>query len=166
MGIPLQPVINIAQLTCEPFQQGSRYQSADAAVSELIGLTRIGAAYSEVPPGKSACPFHSHREEDEMFLILEGSGEYRFGDKTHRVKARDILGAPRGGPEFAHQITNTGTQALKYLTISSKAGTEICEYPDSGKFMIRSDAGQGASAMRFVGRLADQCDYWEDEEAT
>lgn len=166
METPSKPIVNIAELACVPFQRGARYQSADAGISELIGLTRVGAVYTEVPPGKSACPFHCHREEDEIFVILEGSGEYRFGDKTYPVKEQDVLGAPRGGPAFAHQISNTGLQTLKYLTISSRADTEICEYPDSGKFMLRSDPGTGTPALRFVGRLADQCDYWEDEETT
>ena len=43
-----------------------------------------------------------------MFVILEGEGIYRFGSKSYTVMAGDVLGAPRGGVEYAHKLTNTG----------------------------------------------------------
>ena len=49
-----------------------------------------------------------HHVEEEMFVILEGSGRYRFGESIYEVEAGDVLGAPCGGPEFAHKLTNTG----------------------------------------------------------
>ncbi len=54
---------------------------------------------------------------------------------------------------------------MKYLAISSKADTEICEYPDSGKFMVRKNSQTvGDSTFRFVGRAEDEKDYWDGEE--
>ena len=94
-----------------------------------------------------------------MFVILEGSGEYRFDDTKYNVEAGDVLGAPVGGPENAHQLVNTGTVTLKYLSISSKSAFDICEYPDSGKFMVRS--GQ----FRFIGREKETLDYWDGENS-
>ena len=115
----LNPVLSIKDLPLEPFEQGEYYASLDAGISDRLQLTQIGAAYCEVPPGKSACPFHVHHVEDEMFFILEGEGSYRFGDQTYAVRAGDVLGAPRGGPEYAHKLTNTGQGPLKYLAVSS-----------------------------------------------
>jgi uncharacterized cupin superfamily protein len=161
----MKPVIGLEELELEPFKHGEHFESLDAGISERLGLTQIGAGYCEVPPGKSSCPFHVHHVEDELFFILEGSGVYRFGDTKYPIKAGDVLGAPRGGPEFAHKIINTGRVPLKYLAISSKAETEVCEYPDSGKFLVSSrrssDAGRG---FRFIGRAGDSCDYWEGED--
>ena len=49
-----------------------------------IALARkLGYNLTVLPPGKAQCPFHSHRGEEEMFLILEGEGELRFGDQRH-----------------------------------------------------------------------------------
>ena len=162
----LNPVVSIHELALEPFAHGDHFESLDAGLSEQLGLTQIGAAYCEVPPGKSACPFHVHHVEDEMFIILEGNGVYRFGDSSYQIKPGDVLGAPRGGPEFAHKITNTGNTPLKYLAISSKADTEVCEYPDSGKFLVSSRRSLGRrNSLRFIGRLADSTDYWEGENS-
>lgn len=160
-----RPIINIADLDPKPFRQGKAYESVDAGISEAIGLTQIGAVYTEVPPGKSACPYHVHRIEDEMFFILEGNGEYRFGSEIYTVTAGDILGAPRGGRNFAHKLTNTGAGILRYLAISSKADAEVCEYPDSDKFMVRSRGmSQEIPAFRFVGKPGDEKNYWDGED--
>ncbi len=39
---------------------------------------------------------------------------------------------------MAHQIINTGTNAMRYLALSNVVEIETCEYPDSKKFMIGS----------------------------
>ena len=112
-----------------------------------MGLTELGATNSEVPPGKSGCPYHVHHGVDEMFVILEGQGRCRFGEATHEVRAGDVLGAPRCRAEFAHKLTNTGGAPLKYLAIYSVATNVVLEYPDSGKLMAVSDFGTDAEGF-------------------
>mgnify|MGYP000389169292 CR=1 FL=1 len=160
-----EPVIRLSDLTLEPFEHGERFRSMDAGLSERMALTQLGAGYCEVPPGKTGCPFHVHHVEDELFVVLSGSGEYRFGEAVHPVAAGDVLGAPRGGPEYAHQLINTGTETLRYLAISSKAVTDVCEYPDSDKFQIMSRRNAaGESSFRYVGRAHTHLDYFDGEE--
>jgi uncharacterized cupin superfamily protein len=36
-----------------------------------------------------------------MFLILEGEGELRFGDKRYPIRKHDVIACPPGGPEVA-----------------------------------------------------------------
>ena len=103
----MTPVAKLAKLPLKSFEQGCAYASSDAQVARGIGLTKLGATYTEVPPGKSSCPFHVHHVEEEMFVILAGKGRYRFGTTVYDVEAGDVLGAPCGGPEVAHKLTNT-----------------------------------------------------------
>ena len=78
----------------------------------------------------------------------------------------DVLGAPRGGVEYAHKLTNTGKGPLKYLSISTKSDIEVCEYPDSGKFMVQSSvAAGGAGKLRYIGREESSLDYWVGEDS-
>ena len=159
----MTPVAKLAKLPMKPFDRGRAYASSDAQVARGIGLTKLGATYTEVPPGKSSCPFHVHHVEEEMFVILEGKGRYRFGTTVYDVEAGDVLGAPCGGPEFAHKLTNTGPTTLKYLAISTKADTDVCEYPDSGKFAVGTRPKGDADGFRFIGRAVDPLDYWDGE---
>lgn len=162
----LNPVVTLSRLDMEHDSTGSVYESRDASVSRLLALTRLGCSYTEVPPGKSSCPFHVHHAEDEMFVLLEGEGEYRFGDMRHQVRAGDVLGAPVGGPEYAHQLFNTGDVPLKYLAISSKAEVDVCEYPDSGKYAVtsRKRTLAGKPYFRVNGRVENSLDYWDGED--
>ena len=158
--VEMDPVVRLSSLALTAFSRGG-YQRSLGEVATKVGLRQIGARYVEVPPGKSAWPCHVHHVVEEMFVILAGGGEYRFGERTWEVGAGDVLGAPRGGKEFAHKLTNTGSTTLKYLAISSKAVADICEYPDSGKFAAGSELPDGE--FLFIGRMEDQRDYWDGE---
>ena len=164
MEKPPKPVINPGRSKLDHWTKGSLYESRDIAFGQLLGLKNLGIGYSEVPPGKSGCPFHSHHVEEELFVILEGNGTYRFGETRHPVGPGDVLGAPAGGAETAHHLINTGEVPLKYLSISTMAATEICEYPDSGKFLAKTRKETGGPVeFRYTGRVESAVDYWEDE---
>jgi uncharacterized cupin superfamily protein len=161
-----KPVTNIADVTFRDFGKGEKFAAKVARIGPLIGSTGIGCTVTVVPAGKRAFPFHVHHVNHELFVILEGSGEYRFGDQTYPIKAGDVCAAPAGGPEAAHQIHNTGDGDLKYLSLSTMQGPEVVEYPDSGKFAVwsRYDWGNpAAGGIRYVGRASNSLDYWDGE---
>jgi uncharacterized cupin superfamily protein len=60
-----------------------------AISATIAGLKSLGFGYSEVAPGKSSCPFHNHHVEDEMFVMLEGEGTYRFGMRV--MPSRQVM---------------------------------------------------------------------------
>ena len=156
--------VNLSELKRDDWTQGEFYGGSDASFGAMIGLQQLGLSYNIVQPGKSGCPFHNHHVEDEAFIILSGNGDYRFGEQRISVGAGDVLGAPAGGPETAHQLINTGMVPLVYIGLSTMAKTEICEYPDSGKFMAKTRIGDAmVKRFSFVGRAQSAVDYWEGE---
>ena len=138
-----------------------RFDAAFAQLGEPLGLTTLGVNVTAVPPGKSAFPFHSHRANDELFLVLAGRGELRLGDQRHPVKVGDLIGCPAGDASTAHQLVNNGDAELRYLAVSSELDPEVCEYPDSGKIGVY--CGSGETGLRHLSRSADQVDYWLGE---
>ena len=162
-----RPVINLADIPLRDGGNGAAFKAKVGSFGPMIGSTGIGAMLHVVEPGEKAFPFHAHHQIHELFVILEGEGTYRFGKERYPIKAGDICAAPTGGPEVAHQIVNTGTVTLKYLGISTKAETEVVEYPDSGKFaaMSRFDwAKPEAGGIRYVGRAGNSLGYFDGEE--
>ena len=144
-----KPVINIADLELQTFTQGTRYEGADASFGKLVGLRGLGISYNEVPPGKSSCPFHNHHVEDELFIVLEGEGTYRFGDSTYPVKAGDFLSAPAGRAEVAHQLVNTGDRTLRYFCVANYMDTNVVELPELGVVRISSRVPGGPARLEF-----------------
>lgn len=162
------PVVSLADVPAFPNapENSTRFGAAIAPLSDKLGLRGLGAMYVTVEPGRRAFPFHNHLGNDEVFVILEGSGTYRFGDAEYPVKAGDVCAAPRGGPEVAHQLINTGDAPLRYLGLSTMNDPEVVEYPDSGKFAalaISPGSDFMHAHLRFVGRRDDSRDYFEGE---
>ena len=154
-------VINIDELELENFRKGEQYASRCRRLGPLLGAKDLGYSYDIVPPGKKACPFHSHRAEEEMFFIVRGTGLLRYGTETRKIRAGDVISCPVGGPETAHQIINDSQADLAYLSISTMMPAEVCEYPDSKK--IGAFGGAGDSRLRHMTGTDAAVDYWKDE---
>ncbi|GAA5174672.1 cupin domain-containing protein [Niveibacterium umoris] len=161
-----KPVVRLADVPLESFTHGERYADAYAAVGALLGLRHLGVSYDVIPPGKAICPFHNHYANDEFYVVLEGEGTYRFGDARYPVAAGDVMGAPAGGRDTAHHLINTGSVPLRVLVMSSMREPDVCEYPDSDKFLVmagKSPGAEGVATFRHVGRRGDAVDYWDGE---
>ena len=170
-----KPVINIDDIKMQAWPAGAslsgvtaeRYEAKMGFVGALIGAQKLGYNITAVPPGKSAFPFHNHHVNEEMFFVLQGAGEVRFGETTHPVRTGDFIACPPGGKEVAHKIVNTGTEELRYLAVSTKMTPEIVDYPDSGKFGILAEYPKGGDSkphrFAFVGREQESLAYWEGE---
>lgn len=157
MGVIDSRVVNVDDVALERFEQGGRFASDGARLGPLVGAKDLGYSYDVVPPGKCACPFHSHRAEEEMFFVVRGEGTLRYGGDTRKIRAGDVICCPTGGPETAHQIVNDSDAPLAYLSISTRMPAEVCEYPDSGK------VGAFGPGLRHMTRAGDAVDYWTDE---
>ena len=129
----MKPVVNLDEVAFDDIEDNGRYTSRRARFSDGIGARKLGYNLTVLPPGKVQCPFHSHHGEEEMFFILEGAGELRFGTERYPIRANDVIACPTGGAEVAHQIVNTGTVTMRYLAVSTRAELDVCEYPDLGK---------------------------------
>ena len=171
------PVINLSEVEFIDWGKGNERPGAGNApdkyvarlgyVAPKIGAQKLGYNITELPPGKAAFPSHSHRINEEMFFVLEGSGELRVGDKKYPVKQGDFIACPPGGPETAHQIYNNSSADLKYLAVSTMMSPEIAEYPDSGKtgvYHMRADADGKPDPWRYISRVdGSQTQYWDGE---
>lgn len=171
----MKPLINIHDLVLQPFpaamapkgQSTEKFEACMAMIAPQIGAQKLGYNLTAVPPGKRAFPLHNHHVNEEMFFILEGSGELLLGTESFPLRAGDVVACPPGGPERAHQIINTGGVELRYLAVSTKMQPEVVQYPNTGKFGVLADYGvdaQGrAKTLRYIGREDLGLDYWEGE---
>jgi uncharacterized cupin superfamily protein len=169
---PVKPVLNLAEVELRPFPApppatlADRYELRMGPIGPRIGAQKLGYNLTVLAPGKRGFPRHNHRVNEEMFFVLEGTGEVRIGDQRYPIRAGDVIACPPGGPETAHQITNTGASELRYLAVSTKLTPEIAEYPDSGKFGVLAEVpgpDGKPQQLRFLGRFDRSLGYWDDE---
>ena len=134
-----KPFVNLDEVAFTDIEENGYYTSKRAQFSAGLGARKLGYNLTELPPGKAQCPFHSHRAEEEMFLILEGEGELRYGAQRYRIRRHDVIACPAGDASTAHQIINTGSTTMRYLSLSNMSEIDVCEYPDSGKVGVHAD---------------------------
>jgi len=159
-----KPLVNVADVPLMDRGRGERFSVRWGRIGPAIGLTNLGFALHVVPPGKRAFPFHAHHVADELFFILSGTGEYRFGDQSFSVRQGDVLGAPAG--KTAHQLVNTGSEDLRYLGLSTIGSVDVVEYPDSKKFGVMAGVKDGnpkSASFAHLGRVGETLDYWDGE---
>ena len=137
------------------------YDSVGARLARGTAASKLGASIDVLEPGKRGCPYHLHHAQEEMFIILEGQGTLRVADEMLPIRTGDVLFIP-AGPDYPHQIINTSDAPLKYLSISTQEQPEICEYPDSGKFLAESVGKSGPNFDTLQTKQAS-VDYWHNE---
>jgi uncharacterized cupin superfamily protein len=147
--------------TRAPLYDGTR-SAGVVGLREGTAAQKLGASFDIVPPGKRSCPYHFHYAQEEMFVILEGEGTLRVAGEMVSIRAGDVIGIPPG-PEYPHQIINTSSAPLKYLSISTQEMPEICEYPDSGKYLAYSRTKGPLLEGGRMHRPDTDLDYWDGE---
>jgi len=140
----------------ERFLRAPLYDTETASMTKGTAAAGLGASFDIVAPGQMSCPYHFHHAEEEMFVILQGEGTLRVAGELVPIKAGDVITIP-AGPDYPHHIVNTSGASLHYLSISTMAEPEVCEYPDSGK------VGVFAPGLRLLQRREAGLDYWDGE---
>lgn len=160
------PILNIDDVELEAFGHGEKFSAQLGRIGPSIGSELLGCMLTIVPPGKRAFPHHNHHVNEELMVIFSGTGEYRFGIERHQVRAGDVIAAPPGGRDRAHQLINTGEDDLRYLCVSTMMKTEVVEYPDSNKIgaLTYANADDDMPVFRHRVIAAEPVDYWEGED--
>ncbi len=160
-ALAAQLIRNFNDASLEHQVRAPLYESLAARLGTGTAANKLGASIDTVPPGKRSCPYHFHHAQEEMFVILEGSGTLRVAGEMLPLRAGDVVFIPPG-PEYPHQIINTSDAALKYLSVSTRESPEICEYPDSDKYLAMAST-DGVSSFSAIQRPGTSVDYWDGE---
>jgi len=163
-------VVNLEEIGSQSQGQGGFALSRRRLGAEA-GNRALGCSHLEVPPGKTAFPFHFHSAFEEAIYVLEGNGTLRLGQDRVDVRAGDYIGIP-AGPQFSHALTNTGATPLRYLCMSAPATPatlDIVAYPDSRKIAFASGVDPvkgfraGTWVMKIIKEEQPPVGYYDDE---
>ena len=110
----------------------------------------------EIPPGKSAYPYHYHCKNEEVFYIVQGSGLLRTPEGERTVSSGDLLFFP-AEPGGAHKLTNHGETPLVYIDFDAVHDLDVAIYPDSHKI------GVWGKEINQLFCQEDEVDYFKGE---
>jgi uncharacterized cupin superfamily protein len=99
---------------------------------------RLGVAIIEIAPGARSTPPHAHTDEDEVFLVLRGSGISWQSSSSKDVRAYaigvdDMLLHPGSGD--AHTLI-AGDDGLTVLVVAEGSRTRLTWLPRAKQFWI------------------------------
>lgn len=96
--------------------EGRKYPAGRRTRNVVGGQSCIQAknfcmGFVTLEPRGGQVPWHNH-EQEEVYFILEGSGEMCIGDELNTVSSLQAVYIPAGA---YHQLTNIGEEPLKMI---------------------------------------------------
>jgi uncharacterized cupin superfamily protein len=137
-------------------ERDARHQTVGRIQRDLgraAGSTVTGVRHCHVLPGLLNAAPHCHSAEEEMFVVIGGSGELLLGDESIPVRAGHVISRP-AGTGVAHAL-RAGEEGMDVLMYGTREPNDIAYYPRSNKVFFRG--------IKLIGRI-ERLDYWDGEE--
>jgi uncharacterized cupin superfamily protein len=130
-------IVNLSDLPWTSWSSGERISVDIQDPARKLGSLLCGLRHYRLAPGKQATQLHRHHLQEEMYLILKGSGILRHGDREVPVEAGDFILYVAGDPA-PHTFLNKGHEPMEYLATGNRVSYEVCEYPEEGTVYVES----------------------------
>lgn len=102
------------------FKKVSVAEGARTELHDLLNLTGAEVSINALPAGASVPFVHSHKENEEIYAILEGEGYAVIDGENVALKAGDWV---RVSQSAKRQFFASAEKSLKYICIQVKANS-------------------------------------------
>jgi len=89
-------------------------------LKDRLGLTGMEVSLNQLPEGGSIPFYHTHRENEELYLFIGGKGQFQVDGQIFDVKEGTAV---RVAPEGERTLRNNGTGDLYFIVIQVQAGS-------------------------------------------
>jgi uncharacterized cupin superfamily protein len=111
------------------FENKIRAQMTD--IGRAIGSQTIGLTIQTVAPSHRSSRRHRHLFQEEILIVMAGTGTLLHGDTHLPVRPGDCFCYTPSDTEI-HSFENTGTTDLVIWAFGNRFPHEVCLYPDEG----------------------------------
>lgn len=150
-GTRPESIVKVRSLPASRTQRGRDglpYQQRH--IGQAVGSSNSGMRHLIIDPGAAGYPHHCHSAEEEILVVLGGSGELRLGEDRMPVQTGHVLLRPPS-TGIAHSFT-AGDDGLELLCWGTRVASDQCFYPDTNKVSLR-----GLGVVLEVNPVS----YWE-----
>ena len=95
----------------------SRPPVAKRFLKNELGLTSMEISLNHMKPGDGMPFVHRHRENEEVYLFLDGAGEFQADGELHPIQPGSCF---RCAPAVGRAWRNTGSTPLVFVVIQAK----------------------------------------------
>ena len=89
-------------------------------VKDATGATSCEISFGTLPTGGEVPFFHSHRENEENYIILSGEGRFQVNDEAFDIAEGSVI---RVSTNCDRNIKCTSEEPLTYVCIQAKEGS-------------------------------------------
>lgn len=101
---------------------------------DVLGMSGMEVSLGSLPPG-GAIPFlHAHKQNEELYLVLSGTGEMQVDGSVIPLQAGSAV---RVAPEGVRSWRATGSEPMAYMVIQAQAGSLQQATTDDGVVLDR-----------------------------
>lgn len=105
-------------------------------VKDAIGSTSCEISFGTLPTGVAVPFYHSHKENEEHYIVLSGAGRFQVDDDAFDIAAGSVV---RVSTNCDRNLKCTSEEPMTYICIQAKEGSlgnytqsdaEITEHED------------------------------------
>jgi mannose-6-phosphate isomerase-like protein (cupin superfamily) len=111
-----------------PKQKATR--SGKLFLRDPLKLTGTQISLTKLPAGESVPFFHKHRQNEEVYIFVGGTGQMQLNDEVFEVREGTVA---RVDPATARIWRNNGTEDLYCVVIQARANSLEQETFDDGE---------------------------------
>lgn len=98
---------------------------------QALGLTGAEVSINTLPAGGSVPFVHSHQENEEIYIIMEGKGTLKIDEESVEVKKGDVIKiSPKGKRQFFASMD----EGISYACIQVKENS-LTQYTENDAVM-------------------------------
>lgn len=109
--------------------------AVDLNLGDVVGSLETGLSHMTLPPGAEGYPPHCHGAEEELFVVLEGSGAVTLGDESADVQRGSVVSRP-AGTGVPHSF-RAGDEGLVYLAYGTRVANDVVYYARTEEVRFR-----------------------------
>ena len=89
-------------------------------VKDATGATSCEISFGALPTGAAVPFFHSHKENEENYIILSGAGKFQVNDDVFDITEGSVIRVSTNGDR---NLKCTSAEPMVYICIQAKAGS-------------------------------------------